>query len=112
MKEIYEINLEDGMPPANKAIKVLRKEIEFCKRYKYKCAIIIHGYGSTGKGGAIGQKARKWLLSKKETKEIKNVIKGGEFDKFNPIALKLKNIYPQLGKHFGKCNPGITIIEL
>ena len=58
---IAEINLEEGMPTCDEAMDRLKSSIKLTKQSKYKCALIIHGYGSSGKGGVIRIKARQWL---------------------------------------------------
>ena len=69
MKRAIEINLEEGMPTADEALSQLKDAI---KRYgKNQCLVFIHGYGSTGKGGVIRQKARQWLNAQVRNGKIK-----------------------------------------
>lgn len=58
---VKEINLEERMPTCDDALSELKTAIQSAKQSKYKCLIIIHGYGSSGKGGKIREKARQWL---------------------------------------------------
>ena len=51
--------------------------------------IIIHGYGSSGKGGAIKEKVRQWLNAQARNGVIKCVINGEDFDIF--LTLRLRN---------------------
>ena len=46
-----EINIKQDMPIVADAMRYLQTSIERLKREKYEVVLIIHGYGSTGKGG-------------------------------------------------------------
>ena len=109
---IKELNLEYGIPAAEDAIKMLKSCIDTCKKDKIGCLYIIHGYGSSGKGGKIRIKARQWLNAQIKNGKIKSVIYGEDFDIFNFNALRLKNQYKELEKFLNTCNHGITIVEL
>lgn len=45
--------------------------------------LVIHGYGSTGKGGVIHDKARQWLKAQERNRKVKAVIFGEDFTIFN-----------------------------
>ena len=107
-----EINIKEGMPAVADAIKFLQDSVCRYKKDKYECMLIIHGYGSTGKGGVICEKARQWLKAKERGGMIKEVIYGENFDMFNFNALALKNKYPELEKLLGVCNNGVTVVKL
>ena len=55
-----EINIKSDMPVVGDAMKYLQDTILRLKKEKCECVLIVHGYGSTGKGGAIREKARQW----------------------------------------------------
>ena len=61
MKRFKEINLEAGMPTSDDALKLLKSSIANAKSGNVGCLYIIHGYGSSGKGGVIREKVRQWL---------------------------------------------------
>ena len=110
MSNYVEINIKENMPTVNEAMDVLRKYVEGCKRGK--CVVIVHGYGSTGKGGAIRTKAREWLEAQQRSGRIKTVIKGEDISIFNFAALELKKKYSELEAYFKVCNHGVTVIEI
>ena len=110
MSNYAEINIKENMPTVNEAMDVLRKYVEGCKRGK--CVVIVHGYGSSGKGGAIRTKARQWLEAQQKVGKIKTVIKGEEISVFNFAALDLKKKHRELDAYFKVCNHGITVIEI
>jgi DNA-nicking Smr family endonuclease len=52
------INLEHGRPKVESAMMKLRLELATLRRIGVRTVKIIHGYGSTGNGGAIRQTTR------------------------------------------------------
>ena len=107
-----EINIKQDMPIVADAMRYLQTSIERLKREKYEVVLIIHGYGSTGKGGAIHDKARQWLKAQERNGKIKSVIFGEDFTLFNFDALALKNKCRELEPLLKICNHGVTVIEL
>ena len=113
MKNYYrEINLEIGMPTVDIAERRLLKEIETAKIYKTGVMKIIHGYGSTGKGGKIKTRTIKVLREQKEKGKIKSFIKGEKFSLFDEESRNALLICPSLAKDndLGNCNPGMTLV--
>ena len=107
-----EINLEEGMPTVDEAMSYLKMSITLCKQNKIACLAVIHGYGSSGKGGAIRTKARQWLNAQVRNGTIKAVINGEDFDIFNFKALELKDKHSELKKLLKVCNHGMTVVEI
>ena len=107
-----EINIKQDMPIVADAMRYLQTSIERLKREKYEVVLIIHGYGSTGKGGAIHDKARQWLKAQERNGKIKSIIFGEDFTLFNFEALALKNKCRELEPLLKICNHGVTVIEL
>lgn len=112
MKRLKEINLEDGKPTVADALMILKSSISNAKSGNVGCLYIIHGYGSSGKGGAIRDKARQWLNAQARNGVVKSVINGEDFNIFNSKARELKNTYKELELLLKVCNHGVTIIEL
>ena len=112
MSAYTELNIKDGMPLVSEAMSCLKSSLESLRRSKYKCVLIIHGYGSTGKGGAIHDKARAWLKAQERSGQIKTVIFGEDFSIFNFKSLELKNRYHELESLMTVCNHGVTVVEL
>ena len=111
-QQASEINLEYGMPTAGEALAMLKREIESHRARKTKCLTVIHGYGSSGKGGVIRNKAREWLKAQEKNGKVKTVIFGEDFDLFHARAPEMKNKYPSLSPLLNACNHGVTIVEL
>lgn len=110
--QVREINLEEGMPTCDEALLYLKSAVPASKQSKYKCLIIIHGYGSSGKGGKIREKARQWLNAQVKNGKLKTVINGEDFNIFNFKALELKNKYKDLEPLMRVTNHGVTVVEL
>ena len=112
MKRLKEINLEDGKPMVADALIILKSSISNAKSGNIGCLYIIHGYGSSEKGGAIRDKVRQWLNAQARNGVVKCVINGEDFNLFNFKALELKNKYKELEQLLKVCNHGVTIVEL
>lgn len=107
-----EINIKQDMPIVADAMRYLQNSIERLKRDKCDVVLIVHGYGSTGKGGAICAKARQWLKAQERNGKVKQVIFGEEFNIYNFNALALKNKCRELDPLLRVCNNGVTVVEL
>ena len=102
-----EINLELGRPYVEDAMNRLDFELKHCG--DKKVVKIIHGYGSSGKGGVIKEVCREAL---NERKDIKRIVYGEDFKIMNKDAYAMKVIEPELESLFHYCNKGITVVEL
>ena len=108
------VNLEAGRPVVDVALNRLNEIIEDSVRNDVNVLTLIHGYGSSGKGGVIRSECRKTLDFLKSKGLISNYITGEEFNKhFGPVKSLLRR-YPQLGvdKHLNRGNRGITLVIL
>ena len=112
MNAYTELNIKEGMPLVSEAMDYLKKSLDRCRRNKYECVLVIHGYGSTGKGGAIHDKARQWLKAQERNGKVRSVIFGEDFSIFNFKSLELKNRYRDLEPLMTVCNHGVTVVEL
>ena len=112
MKGLKEIDLEYGMPTVDEAMAYLKSVVDGAKSSGTKCLYIIHGYGSSGKGGAIRTKARQWLNAQVRNGKIKVVINGEDFEIYNFKALELKNKYSELEQLLRVTIHGVTVVEL
>lgn len=77
MIKVKEINLESGRPLADDAVRNMVNQLGTCKRQGYKAVILVHGYGSSGTGGAIKAAVR----SKLQERSLSGIVRaycGGE----------------------------------
>jgi hypothetical protein len=109
---MVEINLEEGMPIVTEAMDNLKIALKRAKESKTKVVVFIHGYGSSGKGGAICKNARQWLKAQERNGTVKSVVEGENFDMFNAYARNIKAKDSQTVKYYGRGNNGITLVEL
>ena len=63
MKGVRELNLEQGRPSVDQALGWLEAELEAARKMNTPLMKLIHGYGSSGKGGRIRTASRKYLLA-------------------------------------------------
>ena len=108
------INLEAGMPTVEQARTRLSQEMRTAKVQGEKCVKIIHGYGSSGKGGAIRVDVHSQLNSKKRQGTIKEFVKGEDFSPFSENSRKITAAVPSVTKDrdYYNGNEGITIVLL
>lgn len=109
-----EINLELGRPSTDTAIKRLTFEIHNSKSLGCSVLKIIHGYGSSGKGGTIRVEARSYLSRLKSKSNIKGFIEGERFSIFDEETRKAFSLCPELRKDsdLERHNNGVTFIIL
>ena len=109
---IEEINIKENMPIVSDAMDTLKSRLSLAKSRKVKIVVILHGYGSTGVGGAINKAARQWLMSQLRKQVFKQVVFGENFDMYDESARLLVTKYPDLRKYYLGQNHGITILEI
>ena len=75
---------------------------------------VIHGYGSSGKGGPLYVGLRKSFRLRKKEGAIKDSIAGEDFSIFNETVLDLLEGVPELrgDSDLGATNEGVTILWL
>ncbi len=102
------------MPTVDTAMNRLKQALASAKMERAQALKIIHGYGSTGKGGAIKQEVHRFLTEKKRLGQIKAFVKGDEFTPFYADARNAIALHPGLtkDKDYGKGNNGISIVVL
>ncbi|KAF0187933.1 MAG: Smr domain-containing [Desulfobulbaceae bacterium] len=108
------VNLETGRPFVEAALRKLTLELANGRRQNLRVLTIIHGYGSSGKGGAIKVECRKVLEYLKGKGEINTFIAGEDFRQRSGPTRDLLRRFPLLADnvHLNKGNPGITLVVL
>lgn len=106
------VNLEQGLPTVDTALQRLQREISTAKMEKVCLLTLIHGYGASGKGGAIRKESRKTLDYLCQKGEINAFIPGEEFHRRHGQTKHLVSRYPVLANHpyIGQQNKGITVV--
>lgn len=108
------VNLEIGKPTVETALRKLQGEIASARRHHLHVLTVIHGYGSSGKGGAIGVECRKMLDYLKGNGEINTFIYGEDFRQKSGPTRDLLRRFPQLANNvnLNQGNRGITLVVL
>jgi len=112
MNTFAELNLEEDMPTVNAAMCFLKRALDLHKSYHHECVLVIHGYGSSGKGGAICAQAHQWLRAQERKGKLKTVIFGENFSIFDSKSRELKKRFRELAPFADSYNHGVTIVEL
>jgi len=108
---MYLIDLKSTMLPKLEAGKLLADELRKAKQ-QHKVVKILHGYGSTGPGGAIKALTHKSLRHKMKHQDIKAFIPGESIARpagFDEIISTYKHLISH-DHDFKKDNYGITYV--
>ena len=113
-KKVLVFRLEDGFPTVDEARRILRLEFDKQRRKGVKLMKVIHGYGSTGKGGSLGKAMPDLLNELQNTGAIESFVSGENFNCFSGTTTELLGKYTALKKDrdYGNKNSGISIVEL
>ena len=112
---MQEINLESGMPDVKEALSRLNNRLYGARaaaKPNLPCAKLIHGYGSSGTGGAIRNAVRLELRTYKRNRVIQGYMTGEEFGPFSQAGRDLAARYPDIKKDrdWARNNDGITVV--
>lgn len=102
------------MPTVATAKGLLSQSLRTARANGTHLVKLIHGYGSTGKGGAIRAAVRRELEERKRQGQVRLYIPGEEFSPFYEDARQAVCKYPELAKDrdYTRLNHGITIVVL
>ncbi|WP_163340031.1 Smr/MutS family protein [Desulfopila sp. IMCC35008] len=108
------VNLERGMPAAEDAIRFLEAAISEARAQRISILTVIHGYGSSGKGGKIRRECHSILDYKCSKGELQDYLPGEDFSRRNGPTKSLLRRYPQLlsDRNLDRGNRGISLIIL
>ncbi len=114
MSAIRTYNVEAGRPGLDDARRLVIAEIRRAKRDQARVLKVIHGYGSSGKGGTLCRGLRKSFALRKSEGVIKEFIAGEDFSIFNEAVLALLEAMPELrgDPDLNATNEGVTILWL
>ena len=107
-------NIKKSLPTVDEALKLFEFKITNAKSNKIKIVKIVHGYGSSGKGGKIKIALQKSLNNRKRSGGIKEWISGENFSTLDEKTQRMIKIYPKLkiDSDFNKKNPGVSLVFL
>jgi hypothetical protein len=109
-----QVNVKEGMPKAFEALARLKNGIGVARARGVRVLSVVHGYGSSGKGGIIREECRKYLDVLRASGQIADFVYGEDLGKRAPQGKNLLKRFPQLD-NYRDCqveNPGITVVVL
>jgi hypothetical protein len=113
-KRIATVNLEAGFPTAAETRRRVTTELEVATRSGIAVLKLIHGYGSTGKGGKLRRAVRAELTQIRAERRIGRVVFGEAWSIFDEDSRALLERYPDLRRDVDleRANAGITLVEV
>lgn len=108
------INLEEGRPTVERARLRLEHELNQARRSGYVAVKLIHGYGSSGAGGALRSELQKDLRQAATDGRLRAFVAGEDWRVSNETAWSLLQQYPEWknDSDLGRGNRGISIVVL
>ena len=111
---LREVNIKADLPTVDVAIRRVTYNLKNAKPFGISAIKLIHGYGSTGKGGSIRTETRKYLDRQKQQRHIRDYIKGESFSIFDEATRAAFAVCGELRRDsdLDRHNNGITIVIL
>lgn len=111
---IRELNLEQGRPTVDQALGWLEAELNAARKMNTPLMKLIHGYGSSGKGGRIRTASRRYLEEAVVQGRIAAYLPEERFSIFDDTARRAMQQYPQLrqDRDLDRENRGVTFVFL
>lgn len=108
------VNLEKGRPLVHQALTRMEMEIQTAASQGFKVLTLIHGYGSSGAGGAIKAAVRHHLSFFRHQGRVRGIVFGEDFESRSGRGRQLMRRFPILMDHrdLNRANPGITLVIL
>jgi hypothetical protein len=110
----FTINLKEGWPTVPQALARLTTELERARQSGVSLLKIIHGYGSTGEGGAIRDAVQVELVRLAHEGQIRAFIAGEDWRISNEATWAVVSKHRELkrDRDLGRGNRGISIVLL
>jgi hypothetical protein len=107
-------NLENGMPTVEQALERFRRRLSEASASGAKVLKVIHGYGSSGRGGKIRDAVRRELGRMLARGEVATVVAGEEYSSTTIAGRDLLSRFKELKatERPDSSNHGITLVEL
>ena len=108
------VDLEDGMPTVEQARLRMQYELQHARKDGYVAVKLIHGYGSSGVGGALRVELQKELRKAVRDGAVRAFVAGEDWRISNEITWDLLKKFPEWKKDtdLGGKNRGISIVIL
>jgi len=108
------VNLEKGMPLVRQALAKLDQELIIARTEHCRVVLLIHGYGSSGRGGAIKKEVRAQLQFMQSRGRINDFLGGEDFSTRSGRGRQILRRFPFLRQlnDLNRANRGITLVVL
>ena len=106
------VNLEDGMPTVEQARLRMNYELQNARREACAAVKLIHGYGSSGTGGALRIELQKELRRAVIEGSIKSFVAGEDWRISDETTWALLKRFPEWksDSDLGRGNQGISVV--
>ena len=106
------VNLEEGLPTVERARLRLEHELDQARRAGCPALKLIHGYGSSGAGGALRTELQKDLRRAVDDARLRAFIAGEDWRISNEATWALLQRFPEWKQDsdLGRGNRGISIV--
>ena len=110
---IVTVNLEEGRPFVEDALRQMNRRLYEARQNGTRVVRLIHGYGSSGTGGAIKQAVHVELEVALRLGTIKQFISGEDYQD-SKVGRHLRARFPELKEcvRTDRGNRGITLVEV
>jgi hypothetical protein len=111
---IKTVNLEEGMPAVEQARLRMEHELHLARKQGYAAVKLIHGYGSSGVGGALRDELQKQLRLSVRNGAIRALIPGDDWRISDETTWALLKRFPEWKQDsdLGRNNQGVSIVVL
>lgn len=102
------------MPLADQALARLARELDQARSERCRVLTLIHGYGSSGRGGKIRKEVRAQLQHLKDRGIVNDLLPGENFSTGSGTGRQILRRFPFLRNHsdLNRANPGITLVVI
>ena len=113
-ERVIRSNLEAGLPTVEQALERLERDLREARACGAKVMRVIHGYGSSGRGGKIRDAVRRELGRKLARGEVKDVTPGENYSSTTNAGRDFLARFKELKttERSDNSNHGLTIIEI
>lgn len=113
-KTVKLLNVKEHNTSPDYAVHILDMEIKQAGPQNIGAIIVIHGYGSSGRGGAMKQQIHAYLEQQKKFGKIKDFVKGEQWSDSNEIVPAMKKQFDELilNSQISNLNSGVSVVWL
>jgi Smr domain len=108
------VNLEEGLPTVEQARLRMEHELHVARQAGFRAVKLVHGYGSSGVGGALRTELQKELRRAATNGSIRAFIAGEDWRISSQNTWDLLQRFPEWKQDsdLGRGNQGISIVVL